>query len=71
MKIPDRDRKPDFALYHIKKGPLTLHISRHIPNKNHNCSKAVKVTETLPDTFSYCQKDEKLPKRAQLFMMIL
>lgn len=71
MKIPDRDRKPEFALYHIKKRPLTLHISRHIPNANHSCPKAVKVTETLLDPHSYCQKDEKQPERAQVLMMTL
>lgn len=69
MKIPETENQ--FALYHIKKRPLTLHISRYTPNENHSCPKAVKVTETLPDPCSYCQQDEKLPERAQVLIITL
>lgn len=41
-----------------------MHITRHISIEDHSCP--VRVTETLTDPCSHCQKDENLPQRVGL-----
>lgn len=66
LRLRQKTTRGKSALHQIKKRPLTLHIPRYISTGDHSCPRAVKVTETLTDPCSHCQRDKKLPKRAGL-----